>query len=86
MNLLPNATCLTSFLVAQTSVCGRSRPYGLKESKIKNTGYPDSLYENSVEFTPKALASCSPGRGPRAGSPRGVGEFPTLGLHKDEGD
>ena len=36
-------------------------------------------------LTPKVFANCSPGRGPRAGSPRGVGEFPTLGLHKDEG-
>jgi hypothetical protein len=28
-----------------------------------------------ADVTPKALANVSPGRGPRAGSPRGVGAF-----------
>jgi hypothetical protein len=36
------------------------------------------------DITPKALANWSRGPGPRAGSPRGMGEFPTLGLLKYE--
>jgi hypothetical protein len=33
----------------------------------------------ALQLTPKVLTNSSPGRGPHAGSPRGVEEFPTLG-------